>query len=288
MEINTYNFKNAGTSVLILRLRECIFIENMSNIMKQSKILVAFYIVFAFTAAFSQTSEAYPQPTDLITIPTAGIIPRGAYLTDVYLTHDGGLTAGINVGITDHFMFGISYGGNRIIGDKKVEWNPQPGIEIKYRFFDETQRMPAILLGFNSQGSGAYIDSLKRYENKAKGFYVVASKNYMFLGNTGLHCGVNYNPLEKEDGDRDPSFFLGIDKDLNDEITIMVEYDAALNDNEDNIVSIGQGKGYLNGGLRWCFADKFHIELDCNNILLNRQNVKYMTRELKITFVEFF
>jgi len=255
--------------------------------MRHKTIFLILIILFS-AAGLAQSSGAYPQPTDLIMTPTAGIIPRGAYLVDLFLSHNGGVTAGMSVGISKRFMFGISYGGSQIIGDQEVIWSKQPGIEIKYRVFEEEMRFPAIVLGFNSQGNGAYIDSLKRYETKAKGFYLVASKNYQFLGNTGIHAGINYNPLEKEDGDNDPSFFVGIDKDINEEIAIMVEYDAALNDNKDNIVSLGQGKGYLNAGVRWCFAERFHLELDFNNILLNRKNIDYVTRELKITFIEFF
>ncbi|HDN59394.1 MAG: hypothetical protein J7K33_09960 [Candidatus Marinimicrobia bacterium] len=250
-------------------------------------LLLSIVILNTVIFLYSQ-NQLYPQPVNLITTPTAGVIPRGAYLAEVRLFKDGGIAAGIYVGLTTRFMFGISYGGTGIIGDSVVGLYKQPGIELKYRIIDETERNPAILLGFNSQGYGRYDQDLGRYETKAKGFYIVASKNYRFLGNTGFHFGINYNSIEKKDGDVDPSFFLGMDKEINPEISVMIEYDAALNDNETNELNFGRGKGYLNAGLRWTFVQKFHVEMDFNNILLNRKGVKYFSRELKITFIEFF
>ncbi|MBO8130583.1 MAG: YjbH domain-containing protein [Candidatus Marinimicrobia bacterium] len=256
--------------------------------MKKILNLVYLILFLIVTRTLCQYNDVYPQPVNLITNPTAGTIPRGSYLIETRLFKSGGITAGIYVGLTTRFMFGISYGGNNIIGDSSVNLYEQPGIELKYRVIEEKQNVPAILIGFTSQGYGKYDRTLDRYETKAKGFYIVASKNYRFLGNTGFHFGINYNNLEIKDNDKDPSFFCGIDKEINPELTLMVEYDAALNDNETNEINFGKGKGYLNAGIRWTFVQKFHLELDFNNILLNRRNVEYFSREIKITFIEFF
>jgi hypothetical protein len=228
------------------------------------------------------------QPTDLVTVPTAGLIPKGSYIAKFNLFQGGGLMGGISVGISDRFMIGVSYGGAQIVGNQNINWHNQPGIEVRYRFIEESLKFPGVLIGFTSQGFGEYIDTLKRYETKAKGFYTVASKNYEFFGNLGLHAGINYNPIEREDGDSDPSFFFGIDKNLNSEISVVAEYDAALNDNASNEISLGKGKGYLNAGIRWAVVENVHLEVDFNNILLNRNEMKYMNRELKISFIESF
>lgn len=256
--------------------------------MQRSSFILIISLLCVPLIGFAQEGSVYPQPTDLVTVPTAGLIPRGAYLVDFRLFDNGGVMAGICAGISNRFMFGVSYGGTEIIGNQEIEWYKQPGVEIKYRFIEEGAKLPAFLIGFTSQGYGAYRDSLKRYDLKAKGFYFVASKNYRFLGNLGLHAGVNYNPLEKADGDRDPSFFLGLDKDINSEISLVVEYDAALNDNETNMLGLGKGRGYLNAGLRWTLVQRFHIDVDFNNILLNQNKIDYVNREIKLTFIEFF
>lgn len=228
------------------------------------------------------------QPVNLITIPTAGVLPRGAYALDFRLFPNGGVWGEISVGVSDRFMFGVAYGGGNIIGDRKVTWYPQPGVEVKYRLIEESTKAPAVVLGFNSQGYGDYLDTLKRFETKAFGFYAVASKNYNLLGNLGLHAGINYNPLEKSDKDSDPNFFLGIDKEINSEISLLCEYNAAINDNRSHYSFSGKGKGYLNAGIRWQAVDKIFVEVDFNNLLLNRRQVDYLTRELKIVVTEYF
>jgi len=249
--------------------------------------LIIFLVVLVGSLA-AQNDSGINQPINLVTTPTAGVLPRGSYSVECRLFPDGGLWGQIGVGVFERFMFGVSYGGGGIIGNQKIDWYNQPGVEIKYRFLEESAKFPALVLGFSSQGFGNYIDSLKRYETKARGFYAVVSKNYQFLGNLGVHAGMNYNPLEKTDGDADPSFFLGIDKDLNSEIVLLAEYDAALNDNHSDQSMLGKGRGYLNAGIRWRIENKFAIEVDFNNMLLNRKEVDFMTRELKFTFTEVF
>lgn len=260
----------------------------MERKMKKIMLIILTFMLTCTCTLLAGEPVGLTQPTELVTIPTAGVLPKGSYVANFLLFPKGGLTCGLSVGISSRFMFGISYGGAHIIGDTVINWHNQPGVDIRYRFIEEGLRFPAILVGFNSQGYGEYIDTLKRYETKAKGFFVVASKNYNLLGNLGLHAGINYNPLEKEDGDTDPSFFFGIDKNINSEISVVLEYDAALNDNNTNEISLGKGKGYLNAGLRLAIIENFTIEVDFNNILLNRNQVKYINRELKLSFIESF
>ncbi|MCF7804148.1 MAG: TonB-dependent receptor [Candidatus Marinimicrobia bacterium] len=244
-----------------------------------------------FTPTKAQV-ESYPQPPFLINIPTAGSLDRGSYATELRMMPEGGVLAGVDIGLTSQFMLGVSYGGSHIIGEDSVGWNPQPGVQVKYRLFDESMKFPAVAVGFNSQGYHEYIRSLDRYTLKSSGFYVALSKNYQFLGNLGLHAGANYS-LENGDGDSDPNLFFGIDKDINREISLMVEYNAALNDNESGsgIQELGRGYGYLNAAVRWTFAQKFHIEFDVNNLLQNRQygdSTPLPSRELKIVYIEYF
>lgn len=264
---------------------------------RNAKIIIGIISVILLTTAGYAQVDSYPQPPFLINIPTAGSLERGSYATELRMMPDGGVLAGVDIGLTSQFMLGVSYGGSHIIGEDSIQWNPQPGVQVKYRLFDETMKFPAVALGFNSQGYHQYIERQDRYTLKSSGFYVALSKNYQFLGNLGLHAGINYS-LEDGDGDNDPNIFAGIDKDINREISIMVEYDAALNDNETDTENageitqeLGRGRGYLNAALRWTFAEKFHIEFDVNNLLKNRQSgdtVPLPSRELKIVYIEYF
>ena len=101
----------------------------------------------------------------------------------------------------------------------------------------------------------------------------------------GIHAGVNYS-LEREDGDDDPSGYVGLDKTLNAELSLLVEYDFAINDNADN--SIGSGNGYLNAGVRWTFAHKLDIEFDIKNLIENSKQNPMPSRELRLVYLEYF
>ncbi|HKJ69818.1 MAG TPA: hypothetical protein VKA68_17810 [bacterium] len=244
-------------------------------------------LVLFMTPLFSQV-KFYPQPPILINTPTAGSLEQGSYAAEIRMMPEGGVLGNIMVGLTGRFLLGVSYGGTGIIGEDSVDWNPEPGVHAKYRLLDESMKFPALAIGFNSQGYHSYIDSLQRYEIKSSGFYVALSKNYRFLGNLGLHAGMNYS-LEDGDGDRDPNLFFGLDKDIGEELAIMVEYDASLNDNRSGDMAISRRRGYLNAAVRWTFSQRFHVEFDVNNLLRNKQKAGSLpSRELKIVYMEYF
>ena len=236
--------------------------------------------------------QEYPPPTDLITIPTAGTLNRGSFAMDMRIQDEGGLILGLSAGITDRFQFGLSFGSPNLIGDDSLVWYPRPEAKLKYLILDEDMTIPGVSIGLNTQGYGNYYreDSLLCYDIKGLGLYAAASKNWRTLiGNTGLHTGINYNFLEVADGDRDPNIFFGIDFEFNPEFSILIEYNSALNENDNDItdISINNG-GYLNAALRWSFVESLYIELDFNNLLLKNKDVDYFRREIKITYIEYF
>ena len=98
-----------------------------------------------------------------------------------------------------------------------VSW---PEAKLKYLVIDENMSMPGIAFGMNTQGLGQYYseDTLQRYDTKALGIYLTASKNWLsplWNGNIGLHSGLNYSFLETNDGDEDLNLFFGLDLELN-------------------------------------------------------------------------
>lgn len=255
--------------------------------MKIKVILLLLPVVFLF----GQATE-YPPPTNLITIPTAGGLVRGTFSTGLRIQKDGGLTARLSVGITDRFMFGLSYGASYFIGERKPVPYPRPEVILKYRLIDESSSLPGIALGLDTQGFGIYndADSLKRYSIKAYGAYLAFSKNWRSpFGNAGVHFGFNYNFTERLDGDDDISGFVGFDLEINPELTFLFEWNAALNENNMTAKSLALSRGgYLNGAIRWTFVEHFHIEIDFNNLLFDKNKVSYFNRELKVTYIEYF
>ena len=221
-------------------------------------------------------------PRYLIEMPVAYVLPRASFDVNMRLYKGDGLLTGLNVGMTDRFMIGVSFGGTNVLGQGEVDWNPYAGAEARYAVITESMVWPALAVGFNSQGQGAFVDSTNRFERKSLGFYAVASKNYEILDHLSFHVGANYS-LETGDGDKDPNLFLGAELGFRPELAFLGEYDFALNDNSDN--STGSGKGYFNMGLRYNVKNVVYFELFFLDLF---ENFGKMQRALRITYFEFF
>ena len=253
--------------------------------------LINFSIIISILSTFV-IAQTYPPPTNLVSVPSAGTLVRGSYAMQMRVQKNGGLTSSLSVGITDRFQFGLSFGSANLIGDDSLEWYPRPEANLKYRLIDETTSMPGLSIGLDTQGQGQFneADTLMRYDIKAMGIYVATSKNWVTpLGNLGLHMGTNYNFAEVNDGDKDINYFFGLDMEFNPELSVLLEYNAALNENDmtAKTMSISRG-GYLNAAIRWTFVERLHIEMDFNNLLFDDDKVDYFKRELKITYIEYF
>lgn len=230
-------------------------------------------------------------------IPTAGILQYGEAELNTKIYHQNGIIVGGSVGLFSRFMFGISYGGENIVGNDKPSWNEKVEVNAKYRIVDESPTFPAVAIGFDTQGHGAYNPEVKRYDIKSKGFYAVASRNYLLMGNIGLHLGVNYS-LENKDDQKSVNLFSGIDKSLGDSFIFTIDYDAALNDkdpgvnigseeNDDNFIKSlkkRKGNGYLNLSLMHRFSDSLSIKLIAYDILENNRVTKGADRAIIINY----
>jgi len=273
-------------------------------------------IVCLSTMLFSQSNHPYP-PLDLVSIPTSGTLPRGSYTLETLLTKNGGFVPRLMIGLSDNFSLGMSFGVRNFIGEDKPEKNKAtPEVQLKYRIFEETESSPAFLVGLDTQGYGPFIQSaeytryisdgsgtltetietreINRYEQKAWGVYAVLSKNWEALGNLGFHVGVNKNTFETKDNDESLNFFFGLDKELNRSFSLLLEYNAALNDGNEysatapelDGLTIGKGKGFLSAGLRWNVATNLLIEVNFKDINLDKDD--YANREVKIMYSEQF
>jgi len=240
-----------------------------------------FIVHCSLIAQNSAGDAANIEPRYVIDMPTAGLIKRGAFAMDVDFFQEGGMTVGLTAGALDRLNFGISYGGTGIIGHDEITMQKLPGVSVKFRLFDETMEMPAIALGFDSQGKETYIDSLERFTIKSRGFFASASKNYSLMGNLSLHGGANYS-LENKDGNKAVDFFVGAEKSLGSDISLLTEYDFGLND---NIGVVGKGNGYLNAGLRWSWGNGFTLGFDLKNLVRNQDNITVGNRTIKVEYV---
>lgn len=229
--------------------------------------------------------QAAWQPMQLIDCPTAGTLKRGYFNVVMQAYPGGGIMAGTNIGMSNRITLGISYGGAGILSENKPNWDQNIQFNVKLSLIDEGFALPAFTVGFCSQGSGAYDDSLNRYDFKSKGFYGVASKTYAYRNQQfGLHGGINYS-MEQDDNDKNADFFLGFDSRLNNDIGLVMEYDFALNDDRH---IYGDGRGYLNLSIQWLYAENLVMEFMLKNLTNNRVPASSMWRGFRVTYVEHF
>ena len=221
-------------------------------------------LLLFYASAWTQEAE----PVRLVDSPTAGLTSKGRFGIDVRLFSNGGVTGEVNAGILKRIAIGLSFGGTEIIGDDDVSWYPRVEASVRYRMIEESSAMPGVAIGYETQGYGAYEES--RYQIKSKGLFAAFSKNYdSALGQFGIHAGINLTREDKDDGDL--SGWLGMDKTIGD-LSLVGEYDLALNDNEDD--SLGSGKGYLNVGAYWSAVPNIRIGVLLKNVLRNREDPK--------------
>ncbi len=265
--------------------------------MKITKIILSIILISSvcFSQGASGTDAKY-EYRNLVDLPSAGILEKGFVGVTLDVLPKGVLISKLEVGVFDNFSFGVSYGGSNVIGTGVIDWYKIPGVNARLRILNETEGSPALTFGFDSQGKGQFFDedepelfnfgeadTSSRYEIKSPGFFVAVAKNFEFLGYLSLHGVVNYT-LENND-DKDLNFGFGVEKTLGGKVSLVAEYDFALNDNGSG--SIGDGDGYLNMGVRWAVGDGFTIGLDLRNMLDNKKlNANKSDRAIFVEYIK--
>jgi hypothetical protein len=251
--------------------------------MKKVISLCLLFISTSFCQGTAGESAKYEYRT-LIDMPTAGILEKGFVGATSEVLPQGVFIAKLEVGAFDNISFGISYGGANIIGAGSPGWYKYPGVNIRFRLFNESVNLPALTFGFDSQGKGVYFDSSSRYAIKSPGFFGAVSKNFSFLGFFSLHGTLNYS-LESKDGDNFVNLTTGFEKTVGPNLSVIGEYDFALNDN--NSKYFGDGNGYLNMGIRWVMGDGLTLGFDLRDLLNNKKwSPSTADRSIKIEYIK--
>jgi hypothetical protein len=254
----------------------------------KSKILFTIIFLLNAGAVFAQGSAGYAssiEPQYIIDKPTAGVMGRHNLGLNFEFFQNGGILFTSTFGVFDKLDVGLSYGGYNLIGSSDdIKWNSLPGVKVKLRIFEEKYSMPAIVIGFESQGKEPYSSGDKRYTIKSPGFYAAASKNFKWLGWITYHLGFNYS-LENDD-DKDLNAYLGLEKTIGDDVSFNVEYDFGFNDNIR--VRYGKDNGYLNVGLKWFVGNGVTLSLAGKNLLNNKVYEEAVTRIIGIELIQLF
>ncbi|MGA9116248.1 MAG: hypothetical protein WB626_05680, partial [Bacteroidota bacterium] len=168
----------------------------------------------------SAGTEANIEPRRIVDLPTAGILPASTAALEADLYQEGGVLLGVELGLFDRLHAEIWYGGSRVVGTDDPAMNRAPGFHLKVRVLDESPVLPAVAIGFDSQGKDGFLKDLNRYRLKSPGFYAALSRNYALAGHLSIHGGVNYT-LERGDGDRDVNLFAGAEKSLGPALSLL-------------------------------------------------------------------
>lgn len=263
----------------------------------------AIYLIVALTATgHAQTGdyidyeEAAAYPADvgnrqLIDIPTAYTLPRGSFDVSFAVHAEGALIAATNIGLSEFLMVGFSYGANGVFSQNDPIYHPSVEFSLKWRLTEEGESVPALAIGFTSQGSGPFLEGYDRLTYKPKGFYGVFSKTRSISGyEWTAHGGVNYS-IGRETNvpqpDRGFDFFGGLATEMRNNLYFAIEYNAAFNDDKSG-EPFGRGRGYLNAALKWVYFDNLQIEFTARDLLGNRREAESFERGLKIVYLEFF
>jgi len=225
------------------------------------------------------------EPLYAIDHPTAGLLQNGEYHLQGRLGPASSFLASLRLGFRNVFQIGASFGMQNVFERGDIEINDHIGFRLRLRLLEEAET-PALAAGFDSQGQGFYHESLERYDRKSPGFYVVLSKNYLLaVGYLSIHGGANYS-LEKNDDD-DPDLFLAADWEPIEGFSILLDADAALNDNIEGD-GFGGGGIYLDVGIRLGYGDNLSLMLIFRDVTKNLEDSDGIGREFELVFVDIF
>lgn len=238
-------------------------------------------------AAWSSAAHAgLEQPIDNARYPTAGIVAHREYRTVARAMPESCVLFGALVGLKDVVHAGVYYGVFNLVDRGEPVFFDHVGFDVRVRLASET-RWPALAAGFDSQGWGPYDGNERRYERKSPGFYLVASKNWRsFAGDLTLSAGANYT-METRDDDRSPDFFAGADWFIARRVSLLLDFDAARNDNaEDGLY--GEGGIYLDAGLRAILGERVSLMLVFTDLTTNLAPGNDSGREVQIVYANGF
>lgn len=131
----------------------------------------------------------------LIDTPTAEVLDYGSFSFNNRFFANGGLTPSISFGVFQRLMFGASMELDNYVGSGDVDAQ-RPELQIKFRFFDGRGAIPAMALGYDSQGHRYYKPG-RGYLLEERGLFLALSREFLLRG-LELTSGANVSDFEKD------------------------------------------------------------------------------------------
>ena len=169
---------------------------------------------------------------EAVDIPTADVLDPKTFSTSFRFYSQGGITSRLVLGPFKRLNVGFYLDAQRLIGGDDPHMI-RPSAFIKFRFFDGTDILPALAIGYDNQGY-LYQESTRDFLQKEKGMYLVGSHE-IFIPDFELHAGMN---IPRVDEDGTPFGFFGATWKVVPTFALMAEYDNVQNA-PDNRVNLG-------------------------------------------------
>lgn len=198
-----------------------------------------------------ESSGGLLQPdVNVIDAPTSAVLDYGGYSTLSRFYSGGGVLQYVSFGVFQNLNIGGSLTVDSLIGNDRNVRLRAPNAQVKYRFYEGDRWFPSFALGYDGQGYD-YNSTDKRYNNKQRGFFVVATQE---LGVPGLEVHPSLN-ISDFDGN---SFFGSIPFSYNiqDKVSLLAEWDNIQNFNDSR----------FNMGVRTYVTPHFHLDFAVRRI----------------------
>lgn len=186
----------------------------------------------------------------VIDAPTTAVLDYGGYSANSRFFAGGGLLQYISFGVFQGLNLGGSLTVDGLVGNERHVRVRHPAVQIKWRFYDGDRSLPSLALGFDAQG-WLYSQQDKRYNQRQRGFYVVATQE---LGLPGFqaHPSIHIS-------DFDSNSFGGaipLSYNIKDKVSLHLEWD-----NINNFLD-----SRLNSGVRVYVTQRFHLDFAVRGI----------------------
>jgi hypothetical protein len=181
--------------------------------------------------------------TNLIDVPTAGVIDTGGFTTRTRFFSEGGIMQWLDFGVYPRINLGVSFNVDRFIGASSQVQMTRPDLQFKLRFYDGDHVFPALALGFDGQGY-LYNRMDRKYNQRQKGIYFIGTQEIGLPGLQG-HIGANIS-----DFDSNAVFGMtALSYNIGDKVEFLLEWD--------NLRSFMDSR--VNMGFRVFLMPNFHI-----------------------------
>lgn len=196
------------------------------------------------SASHAARSGGSTPDTDVIDAPTTAVLDNYGYSARSRFYSRGGLLQYLSFGVYPGINLGASAAIDGLIGDERNVRMRAPTAQVKFRFYEGDAQLPSFAVGFDGQGY-AYNTGIRRFNQRQRGFYVVATKE---LGVPGLELHPSFNVSDFDSNSIFGSIPLTIN--IRDKAAILLEWD--------NIANWSDSR--LNAGLRAYLTPNFNVD----------------------------